>query len=133
MTLSQRITELAQALARELKAHTTSEHGGVARAWVSFTDTGGAHTQPRALASHNVAGVERIARGRYQVNFAVAMADANYCWLGQATHRCWWAWFKPGKAHLQLTAKTPDFLQIRCRSAFGLPVAALEVNLTVWR
>ncbi len=133
MALSQRITDLAQALARELKARTTSDHSGVARAWVSFADAGGTNPAPTVLASYNITAVERIARGQYRVHFGVAMVDANYCWQAHAVHDGWWIWFKPGVARLQLAAKTPHYIQINCRNTIGLPVDARELNLTLWR
>jgi hypothetical protein len=133
MALSQRITELAQAMARELKARTTSDHPGVARAWVSLTDAGDIDPAPTVLASFNITTVERIARGQYRVHFGVAMSDANYCWQAHAQHARWWICFKPGAARLQLGIKTPHYIQINCRNAIGLPVAALELNLTIWR
>jgi hypothetical protein len=136
MTLSQRITDLAQALAQELKARTTSDHRGVARAWVNFSGIGaavGMTGAPTMLASCNIAGVERLARGKYRVMFGTAMVDSNYCWQGQATHDSWWSGSKPETSRLQLVVKTPLFIQLNCRNAIGLPVDARELNLTVWR
>ena len=137
MTLSQRITDLAQALAQELKARTTSDQPGVARAWVSFSGVGGAAVgmtaTPMMLASCNIAGVQRLARGKYRVMFDTAMVDSNYCWHGQATHNSWWSWFKLETSRLQLAVKTPHYIQLNCRNAIGLPVDARELNLTVWR
>ena len=48
------------------------------RAWVNFDGTG----TPSIRASGNVSSVTRITTGRYTVNFATAMPDTNYSFVG---------------------------------------------------
>jgi hypothetical protein len=57
-----------------------------ARAWVNFNGT----TSPGTIrASGNVSSVTRISTGRYTVNFATAMPDADYCPVGGVRQQFW--------------------------------------------
>ena len=53
----------------------TTEQKQIAKAWVNFNGT----TSPGTIrSSYNVSSVTKNAAGDYTVNFATAMADANY-------------------------------------------------------
>jgi hypothetical protein len=53
----------------------TNEQKQIAKAWVNFNGT----TSPGTIrSSYNVSSVTKNATGDYTVNFATAMADANY-------------------------------------------------------
>ena len=49
---------------------------GSAKAWVSFSVSGGVCTR---LSSYNVSSVTYNSTGNYTVNFTNALTDANYC------------------------------------------------------
>jgi hypothetical protein len=56
-----------------------------ARAWVNFDGTGTFSPNPSTSAiraSGNVSSINKVATGRYQVNFTTAMSDGNYCVSG---------------------------------------------------
>lgn len=53
---------------------------GVARAWVNFNGTGTAAIRT----SFNVSSITDVSTGRYTVNFATALADADYCTIATA-------------------------------------------------
>jgi len=54
----------------------TTEQKQIAKAWVNFDGTLATPITPRA--SYNVSSVTKNGTGDYTVNFATAMADANY-------------------------------------------------------
>jgi hypothetical protein len=54
----------------------TTEQTRIAKAWVNFDGTLATPITPRA--SYNVSSVTKNGTGDYTVNFATAMADANY-------------------------------------------------------
>jgi hypothetical protein len=55
----------------------TTEQKQIAKAWVNFNGT----TSPGTIrSSYNVSSVTKNGTGDYTVNFATAMADANYSW-----------------------------------------------------
>jgi hypothetical protein len=57
----------------------TTEQKQIAKAWVNFNGT----TSPGTIrSSYNVSSVTKNGTGDYTVNFATAMADANYSWTG---------------------------------------------------
>lgn len=57
----------------------TTEQKQIAKAWVNFNGT----TSPGTIrSSYNVSSVTKNAVGDYTVNFATAMADANYVLAG---------------------------------------------------
>lgn len=53
---------------------------GIARAWVNFNGTGTSAIRT----SFNVSSITDVSTGRYTVNFATAMADADYCTIATA-------------------------------------------------
>ena len=54
---------------------------GSAKAWVSFSVSGGVCTR---LSSYNVSSVTYNSTGNYTVNFTNALTDANYSYAGSA-------------------------------------------------
>jgi hypothetical protein len=55
----------------------TTEQKQIAKAWVNFDGT----TSPGTIrSSYNVSSITKNGTGDYTVNFATAMADANYSW-----------------------------------------------------
>lgn len=60
--------------ARVPSVATMASHQGMAKAWVAFNGTG----TPAILASYNVSSITDNGTGDYTINFASAMADANY-------------------------------------------------------
>ena len=52
--------------------------GGLCRAWVNFNGTGTVAIR----AAYNVSSITDNGTGDYTVNFATAMPDANYCFVG---------------------------------------------------
>lgn len=61
---------------------TQNAYTGVGKAWVNFNgNTGGA---PTIRAFFNVSSVTTSATGKYTINFATAMVDANYVISGTA-------------------------------------------------
>ena len=53
----------------------TTEQKQIAKAWVNFNGT----TSPGTIrSSFNVSSITKVGTGEYTVNFATAMADANY-------------------------------------------------------
>jgi hypothetical protein len=57
----------------------TTEQKQIAKAWVNFDGTLATPITPRA--SYNVSSITKNGTGDYTVNFATAMADANYAGL----------------------------------------------------
>ena len=53
---------------------------GMARAWVNFDGTGTVAIRT----SYNVSSITDVSTGRYTVNFATAMTDADYCTVATA-------------------------------------------------
>ena len=53
----------------------TNEQAGLVKAWVNFDGTGTVAIR----ASLNVSSITDNGTGNYNVNFATALADANYC------------------------------------------------------
>ena len=60
----------------------TTEQKQIAKAWVNFNGTGTIGQAQTIRSSYNVSSVTKNAVGDYTVNFATAMADANYCVTG---------------------------------------------------
>ena len=130
MSLASRISALASRVGLEVKTKIDATHPGLARAWVCFGYVG---TQVVVRASHNVASVTRTAAGRYRVTFAVAMPDANYCWIASVVKN-------PTVLGLQRVAlvrasgdtKTAQQLDVSCASSTAATDAD-EINITVYR
>jgi len=59
----------------------TNEQRQICKAWVNFNGTG----TPAIRSSYNVSSVTKNGTGDYTVNFATAMADANYTFAGFTT------------------------------------------------
>jgi len=81
MNLVARIASLASRIGTEVKNKITATHPGVAKAWVCF---GAVDSQMLIRRSFNVAGVTRLDKGRYRINFTLPMPDANYCFTATA-------------------------------------------------
>ena len=58
----------------------SAEASGLAKAWVNFNGTGTVAIR----ASYNVSSITDNGTGDYTVNFTTALADANYCAVGQS-------------------------------------------------
>jgi hypothetical protein len=58
----------------------TTEQKQIAKAWVNFNGTGTIGTNQTIRSSYNVSSVTKNGTGDYTVNFATAMADANYAY-----------------------------------------------------
>lgn len=125
MSLSERLAALVAAIAEELKARVTASHPGLAKAWVRF---GAAHGRIALHAAHAVDGVQRLSRGRYLVQFAVAFPDEHYLWTAQAQGI--------GGQPLRLAdaaLKSRRHLELVCTDADGFTAEARELNLVVYR
>jgi hypothetical protein len=65
----------------------TTEQKQIAKAWVNFNGT----TSPGTIrSSYNVSSVTKNATGDYTVNFASALADANYSVVGIGQNSAGW-------------------------------------------
>ena len=58
----------------------SAEQSGLCKAWVNFNGTGTVAIR----ASYNVSSITDNGTGDYTVNFTTALADANYCAVGQS-------------------------------------------------
>lgn len=63
----------------------TNEQKQIAKAWVNFDGTLSTPITPRA--QYNVSSVTKSGTGAYTINFATAMADANYVFVSGAMNR----------------------------------------------
>lgn len=134
MTLTQRLTDLSQRLAREFKSRITADHPGVAKAWVSFgVEVTGNTVGVVIHSSFNVQSVERISVGQFRVVFAAPMVDANYCWQAQARNAGNQSSMKQSGARQLAEEKTPAFVEVICTTAAGTLSDTTEMNVTVWR
>lgn len=125
MSLSERLVALVAAIAEELKARVTAEHPGLAKAWVRFGATQG---RIALHAAHQVAGVQRLSRGRYLVHFAVALPDEHHVWTAQAQDHA-------GQP-LRLCdggLQSRRCIELVCSDADGFAAEARELNLVVYR
>lgn len=129
MSLVTCISALAARIGREVRARITSNHPGLARAWVCFGIVNG---QVSIRAGYNVESVKRLSAGRYRVSFYCRMPDEHYCWTG----------FSRSNAHTgvcrtlvarTIDRKTPKFLDVACLINACLPDDSLEINLVVYR
>ena len=64
---------------------TSISGANVAKAWVNFNGTLDTPITPRA--SYNISSVTKSGTGSYTINFATAMADANYVFVSGAMNR----------------------------------------------
>jgi hypothetical protein len=60
---------------------TNNAYSGISDAWVNF-DGGRVNTAGTIYSSFNVSSVVRTAAGTYTVNFAIAMPNTNYAFVG---------------------------------------------------
>lgn len=130
MSLFQKISELASAVGAELKSRITPYHPGVAKAWVCFGYVG---DQMVIRAAYNVAGVSRLAAGKYRVDFARPMPDAKYAWQAFARQAGGQSSLQFAAARSTVEAKTADYLEMICVSASGTLADSPEMNLMVLR
>ena len=130
MSLAARIAALAGRIGLEVKAKIGADHPGLARAWVCFGYVG---DQIVVRAAHNVAGVARLAAGRYRVHFAAPMPDANYCWTALARSNT-----NSGTQRLLIVRatadeKTPTHVDFCCATTSASFADSTEINLVVYR
>lgn len=130
MSLATQISALASRLATEIRSLVRPEHPGIARAWVSFGHIGGSI---QIGASHNVAGVTRLAAGRYRISFATPFADANYCWLAFARSSANTGTTRTALARSTSDAKTADYVEVICATGNTSLSDTTEMNLVVYR
>ena len=130
MSLSQRISDLAAAIGRQVKTRISADHPGVARAWVSFGYVG---NRTVILSSFNVQSVARDSTGKYRVTFATPMKDANYCWSAFARNSGSQSTLKVVSARINAEAKTDDYVEVICSSQSGTLSDTTELNLVVYR
>jgi len=134
MNLAQHITDLALRLAQELKTRVSTEHPGLAKAWVCFGVQGtGAKAVVVLRGGFNIQSVTRLDRGRFRVTFQTPMADAHYCWQAFARNAGKQSSLKFASARVTAEAKTPEFVEVICTTAAGTLSDTTELNLTVWR
>ena len=140
MTLVQNVSALACCMAQELKTRIDANHGGLAKAWVSFAYRGKAKnkskTQPSPalvlLGTFNVRKVKRLGVGRYQIYFDAEIPDTHYGWHAQGQHAGLIPWVAATSTRITGT-QLQQYLELRCTSPLGLAVDPLELHLTVWR
>ena len=140
MTLVQNVSALACCMALELKTRIDANHGGLAKAWVSFAYRGKAKnkskTQPSPalvlLGTFNVRKVKRLGVGRYQIYFDAEIPDTHYGWHAQGQHAGLIPWVAATSTRITGT-QMQQYLELRCTSLLGFAVDPLELHLTVWR
>ena len=130
MSLASRISALASRVGLEVKTKIDATHPGLARAWVCFGYVG---SQIVVRSSHNVASVTRTATGRYRVQFAVAMPDANYCWTALARSSTNSGTLRVAVVRSSSDLKTEQFVDISCATAQGSFDDSSEIHLVVYR
>jgi hypothetical protein len=130
MSLVAQLSLLAARVGTEIKGLIRPSHPGLARAWVNFGYVGGA-IQIRA--SYNVAGVTRLAAGRYRITFAAPFADANYCWLAFARSNTDSSTQRMALVRATTDAKTAAYVEVICATASASLADTTEMNLVVYR
>ena len=130
MSLALHIAALASRVATEIKALVRPDHPGLARAWVSFGYNGSALV---LFAAHNVAGVTRLAAGRYRITFATPFADANYCWQAFARSTANTGTARSALARSTSDAKTAAYVEVVCATGNTSLADTTEMNLVVYR
>ena len=132
MTISftQRILDLTERIAQELKQFVTPAHPGLAKAWASF----GVEKGKLVIhAAFNVESVTRLATGQYRVIFSTPFPDTNYCWQAFARNTGSQSSMKIAAARAKAEAKTPEFVEMICTTVAGTLSDSTEINLTVYR
>ena len=130
MSLATRTSALASRIGLEVKTKIDASHPGVAKAWVCFGYAGG---QVVIRAAYNVASVTRTAAGRYRVNFATAMPDANYCWTALARSSVDSGQQRIAVIRATSDAKTAQHVDVSCATAASSFADSSEINLMVFR
>lgn len=130
MSLVQKISALATAVGVEIRSRITANHPGVAKAWVCFGYVG---DQVVIRAAYNVRSVSRLAAGKYRVNFAAAMPDANYCWLALARNAGNQSALKFAAARTSAELKTVEYVEVICATQAGTLADSPEMNVMVLR
>jgi hypothetical protein len=130
MSLASHIAALASRVATEIKALVRPDHPGLARAWVSFGYNGSALI---IHAAYNVAGVTRLAAGRYRITFATPFADASYCWQAFARSSSNTGTARTALARSTSDAKTASYVEVVCATGNTSLADTTEMNLVVYR
>jgi hypothetical protein len=130
MSLVGRISQLANRIGLEVGTKIDASHPGVAKAWVCFAYVG---NKVVIRSAWNVAGVSRLASGRYRMSFASPMPDGNYTWTAQVLD----AATLLGLQRLQVVrasgdTKTAQYVDVSCANSMGLTDAD-EVSVVVYR
>lgn len=129
MSLSGQLAALAARIGGEIKDLIRPDHPGLARAWVSFGWDG---SEIVIAASHRVAAVQRLAGGRYRVEFSAPFSDTGYCWTasGRSAGANGAIRFIVARS---VDAKTATHLDLACSTSNNSLADASEVNLVVFR
>lgn len=130
MSLVSQLKTLATRVGTEIKGLVRPDHPGLARAWVNFGYVGSAI---QISSSHNVAGVARLAAGRYRVTFSTPFADTNYCWLAFARSNTNSNTQRMAIIRATTDAKTSAYVEVICATAAGSLADTTEFNLLVFR
>jgi hypothetical protein len=129
MSLSAQLAALASRIGAEINRLVRPDHPGLARAWVSFGWNG---SDVVVAASYRVAAVQRLAEGRYRVEFAAPFPDAGYCWTasGRSAGATGAIRFVVVRS---IDAKTDAHLDLVISTSNNNLADATEVNLVVFR
>lgn len=130
MSLAAQLEALANRIGSEIKGLIRPEHPGLARAWICF---GWVDGTMQIRAAHNVAGVTRLAAGRYRISFATPFPDANYCWVATARSNTDSSTQRMALIRATTEDKTADYVEVICASAGGSRADTTELNLVVYR
>ncbi|PIQ13894.1 MAG: hypothetical protein CO125_04050 [Hydrogenophilales bacterium CG_4_9_14_3_um_filter_59_35] len=130
MSLVSQLKTLATRVGTEIKGLVRPDHPGLARAWVNFGYVGSAI---QISSSHNVAGVARLAAGRYRVTFSTPFADTNYCWLAFARSNTNSNTQRMAIIRATTDTKTSAYVEVICATATGSLADTTEFNLMVFR
>lgn len=130
MSLVTRIAALAARIGLELKTKIGAGHPGLARAWVCFGYIDG---KIQMRSTFNVASVARLSAGRYRVNFAVPMPDANYCWFALARSSTNSSTQRVAIIRSTSDLKTSAYVDVACATTSASFADSTEINLVVYR
>lgn len=130
MSLVEQLCALATRIGAEIKGLIRPDHPGLARAWVNFGYVGGA---VQLHAAYNVAKVDRLAKGRYRIEFETPFPDANYCWVATGRSNTTTRTIYFASARSRLDGKTPSTLELVCTRSTGVLADTPEINLVVYR
>ena len=130
MIIASSIAALAARIGFEVKTKMDATDPGIARVWVSFGYVNG---QVVIASAHNVASVVRTAAGRYRVRFAVAMPDANYCWMALARSSTNSGMQRVAIVRASSDLKSTQYVDISCATTAASFDDSSEINLVVYR